>query len=200
MHSLGKLGAECYSTKLDGTAPIVVKGGGLKGGNVTINGSISSQFLSSLLISTVRASNNVSIEVEGDQVSRPYVLSTIATMEKFGIRIERDNDLRNFKIKSGTYSPSTFHVPSDLSSASMIVAAGILVGKDKIRLSGLNFDLPQGDSKIFSIVEQMNGRINLDTVKGELFVEESERLDGGEFDLKDSPDLLPVVSILSSQG
>ena len=71
------------------------------------------------------------------------------------------------------------------------------MGKDKIRLSGLNFDLPQGDSKIFSIVEQMNGRINLDTVKGELFVEESERLDGGEFDLKDSPDLLPVVSILA---
>jgi 3-phosphoshikimate 1-carboxyvinyltransferase len=197
LSSLGKLGGNCYSTKLNGTAPIVVKGGGLKGGNVTINGSISSQFLSSLLISAVRATNNVSIEVMGDQVSRPYVLSTIATMEKFGIKIERDNVLRNFNIKCGTYYPSTFHVPSDLSSASMIAAAGILVGKGKIRLSGLNFDLPQGDSQIFSIVEQMNGKINLDTVKGELLVEETERLDGGEFDLKDSPDLLPVVSILA---
>jgi 3-phosphoshikimate 1-carboxyvinyltransferase len=197
LSSLGKLGGNCYSTKLNGTAPIVVKGGGLKGGNVTINGSISSQFLSSLLISAVRATNNVSIEVMGDQVSRPYVLSTIATMEKFGIKIERDNVLRNFNIKSGNYFPSTFHVPSDLSSASMIAAAGILVGKGKIRLSGLNFDLPQGDSQIFSIVEQMNGKINLDTVKGELLVEETERLDGGEVDLKDSPDLLPVVSILA---
>ena len=45
----------------------------------------------------------------------------------------------------------------------------------------------------------MNGKINLDTVKGELLVEETERLDGGEFDLKDSPDLLPVVSILASR-
>jgi 3-phosphoshikimate 1-carboxyvinyltransferase len=195
--SLKKLGVDCFSTKLDGTAPIVVKGGGLKGGNVTINGSISSQFLTSLLITAVRASKDVSIGVEGDQVSRPYILSTLATMEKFGVEVERDNNLRNFNVKSGAYNPCVFQVPSDFSSASMLVAAGILVSKDKIQLSGLNFDLPQGDSKIFSIVEQMNGKIIVDTLKGELFVEESESLDGGEFDLKDSPDLLPVVSILA---
>jgi hypothetical protein len=47
------------------------------------------------------------------------------------------------------------------------VAAGVLVGKDKIQLSGLNFDLPQGDSRIFSIVEQMNGKVIVDRVKGE---------------------------------
>jgi 3-phosphoshikimate 1-carboxyvinyltransferase len=197
LNSLKKLGVDCFSTKLDGTAPIVVRGGGLKGGNVTINGSISSQFLSSLLIAAVRANGDVSIGVEGDQVSRPYILSTIATMEKFGVEVDRDNDLRNFNVKGGAYHPSVFQVPSDLSSASMLVAAGILVSKDKIQLSGLNFDLPQGDSKIFSIVEQMNGKISLDTNKGELFIEESEILDGGEFDLKDSPDLLPVVSILA---
>lgn len=197
LSSLQRLGVDCFSTKLDGTAPIVVKGGGLNGGNVTINGSISSQFVSSLLIAAVRASNDVSIGVEGDQVSRPYILSTIATMEKFGINVKRDNDLRNFDVKSGSYSPGIFHVPSDLSSASMLVAAGILVGKDKIQLSGLNFDLPQGDSRILSIVEQMNGRVLVDSVRGEWLVEESEKLDGGEFDLKDSPDLLPVVSILA---
>jgi 3-phosphoshikimate 1-carboxyvinyltransferase len=197
LNSLAKLGVECFSTKLDGTAPIVVKGGGLRGGNVTIDGSISSQFLSSLLIAAVRANNDVSIGVEGDQVSRPYIMSTIATMEKFGIEVERDSDLRNFNVRSGTYSPGVFHVPSDLSSASMMVAAGVLVSKDKIHLSGLNFDLPQGDSKVFSIVEQMNGKIVMDTVKGELFIEKSESLQGGEFDLKDCPDLLPVVSILA---
>lgn len=197
LSSLGELGVECFSTKLDGTPPIVIKGGGLKGGSVTINGSISSQFLSSLLIASVRAASDVSIAVEGDQVSRPYILSTIATMERFGIKVERDNDLRNFNVKSGKYSPSTFYVPSDLSSASMMIAAGILIGKDRIQLSGLNFDLPQGDFKIFSIVEQMNGKIFMGAAKGELYVESSERLDGGEFDLKDSPDLLPVVSILA---
>ena len=73
----------------------------------------------------------------------------------------------------------------------------MLLGKDKIQLSGLNFDLPQGDSKIFNIVEQMNGKLIVDYIRGEIFVEESERLEGGVFDLKDSPDLLPVVSILA---
>jgi 3-phosphoshikimate 1-carboxyvinyltransferase len=197
LNSLKILGVNCFSTKLNNTAPIVVRGGGLKGGNVTINGSVSSQFLSSLLIAAVRASSDVSIGVEGDQVSRPYVLSTIATMEKFGVQVDRDNDLRNFYVKSSAYNPCVFQVPSDLSSASMLVAAGVLVSKDKIQLSGLNFDLPQGDSKIFSIVEQMNGNISVDTIKGTLTVEESETLDGGEFNLKDSPDLLPVVSILA---
>jgi 3-phosphoshikimate 1-carboxyvinyltransferase len=195
--SLGELGVDCFSTKLDGTPPIVVKGGGLNGGNVTIDGSISSQFVSSLLIAAVRARNDVSIIVEGDQVSRPYILSTIATMEKFGIEVERDSSLRNFYVKTGTNSPCIFHVPSDLSSAALMVAAGVLLSKDKIQLSGLNLDLPQGDSKIFSIVRQMNGSIRVDADRGELFVEASERLDGGEFDLKDSPDLLPVVSILA---
>ena len=195
--SLGELGVDCFSTKLDGTPPIVVKGGGLNGGNVTIDGSISSQFVSSLLIAAVRARNDVSIIVEGDQVSRPYILSTIATMEKFGIEVERDSSLRNFYVKTGTNSPCIFHVPSDLSSAALMMAAGVLLSKDKIQLSGLNLDLPQGDSKIFSIVRQMNGSIRVDADKGELFVEASERLDGGEFDLKDSPDLLPVVSILA---
>lgn len=195
--SLGELGVDCFSTKLDGTPPIVVKGGGLNGGNVTIDGSISSQFVSSLLIAAVRARNDVSIIVEGDQVSRPYILSTIATMEKFGIEVERDSSLRNFYVKTGTNSPCIFHVPSDLSSAALMVAAGVLLSKDKTQLSGLNLDLPQGDSNIFSIVRQMNGSIRVDADRGELFVEASERLDGGDFDLKDSPDLLPVVSILA---
>ncbi len=197
LSSLRSLGVDCFSTKLDGTAPIVVKGGGMNGGNVTINGSISSQFVSSLLIAAVRATNDVSIGVEGDQVSRPYILSTLATMEKFGINVKHDHELRNFNVKSSRYTPGIFHVPSDLSSASMLVAAGILVGKDKIQLSGLNFGLPQGDSKIFNIVEQMNGRVVVDRVGGKLLVEESEKLEGGEFNLRDSPDLLPVVSILA---
>jgi 3-phosphoshikimate 1-carboxyvinyltransferase len=197
LDSLHELGVDCFSAKLDGTPPIVVKGGGLKGGNVTIDGSISSQFVSSLLIAAVRARNDVSIIVEGDLVSRPYIVSTIATMEKFGIEVKRDSSLRNFYVRTGTNSPCIFYIPSDLSSAAMLVAAGVLLSKDKIQLSGLNLDLPQGDSKIFSIVKQMNGSVRVDAAKGELSVEVSEKLEGGEFDLKDSPDLLPVVSILA---
>jgi 3-phosphoshikimate 1-carboxyvinyltransferase len=197
LEALKALGVECFSTKLDSTAPIVVKGGGLQGGNVTINGSISSQFISSLLIAAVRARGDLTIEVEGDQVSRPYINSTLATMERFGVKVERDYDLRNLRVRSGSYTSSAFHVPSDLSSASMLMAAGVLTSKDKIRLSGLNFDLPQGDSMIIGIIKQMNGKITVDKLKGEVVVEESEKLDGGEFDLIDSPDLLPVVSVLA---
>lgn len=197
LEALNHLGVDCFSTKLNGTAPIVVKGGGLQGGNVTINGSISSQFISSILIAAVRARTDIFIEIEGDQVSRPYIDSTIATMERFGGKVEKDHNLRYLGIKSGSYTCCTFHVPSDLSSASMLIAAGVLTGNDKVKLSGLSFDLPQGDSKIIDIINQMNGKITVDKLKGEVVIEGSEKLGGGEFDLHDCPDLMPVVSILA---
>jgi 3-phosphoshikimate 1-carboxyvinyltransferase len=197
LEALNHLGVDCFSTKLNGTAPIVVKGGGLQGGNVTINGSISSQFISSILIAAVRARTDIFVEIEGDQVSRPYIDSTIATMERFGGKVEKDRNLRHLRIKSGSYTCCTFHVPSDLSSASMLMAAGVLTGNDKVKLSGLSFDLPQGDSKIIDIINQMNGKITVDKLKGEVVIEGSEKLGGGEFDLHDSPDLMPVVSILA---
>jgi 3-phosphoshikimate 1-carboxyvinyltransferase len=197
LEALNRLGVDCFSTKLNGTAPIVVKGGGLQGGNVTINGSISSQFITSILIAAVRARTDIYIEIEGNQVSRPYIDSTIATMERFGAKVENDHNLRNLRIRSGSYTCCNFLVPSDLSSTSMLMAAGVLAGKEKVKLSGLSFDLPQGDSKIIDIINQMNGKITVDNLKGEVVVEGSEKLGGGEFDLHDSPDLMPVVSILA---
>jgi 3-phosphoshikimate 1-carboxyvinyltransferase len=76
------------------------------------------------------------------------------------------------------------------------LSAGALAG-DRLKVKGLNFNLPQGDSQIIEIMGKMGCAVKTDRIKGEVVVQGTEALEGGEFDLSDTPDLLPVVSILA---
>jgi 3-phosphoshikimate 1-carboxyvinyltransferase len=196
LDALGQLGVVCYSSRMNGLAPLLIKGGGIQGGSVIINGNMSSQFLSSLLISTIYAKSPVSIHVKGQQVSKPYVDSTIATMKAFGVAIDYKRDFLEYRIKNKEYKAGQFNVPADFSTAAMILAAGVLAG-GSITIRGLNFLLPQADSKILDILNDMDAQVCVNRTRGEVKVTGSSLLKGGSFDLTDSPDLLPVLSILA---
>lgn len=196
LDALTQLGVVCYSTRINGLAPLLIKGGGIQGGKVRIDGNISSQFLSSLLISTIYAKSPVSIRVGRRQVSKPYISSTIATMEKFGVTIDYKKDFLEYYVQNKKYSPTEFHVPADFSTAALLLAAGVLAG-GSITLKGLSFSLPQADSKILEILKDMNAEISVNKKRGEATVTGSKILEGGSFDLTDTPDLLPVLSILA---
>lgn len=194
--ALNQLGVHAFSSNEKNTPPLIVKGGGIKGGLVSIEGGISSQFISSLLISCSYALTDVEIRVKGKQVSIPYITSTIETMKKFGISIEHNKEYLNYFISNYKYRPTDFTIPGDFSSASLIIAAGVLCG-GKIAIGGMNFQYPQGDIAIIDIVRQMGGDIKVNKEKGEVIVYGSNSLDGIECNLVNCPDLLPVVSILS---
>jgi 3-phosphoshikimate 1-carboxyvinyltransferase len=194
--ALNQLGVDVFSSNEKGTAPLIIKGGGIKGGLVSIEGNVSSQFVSSLLISSIYAHTEVEIRIKGKQVSIPYIISTIETMKKFGVVIEHNKEYLNYFIHNDRYHPTNFIIPGDFSSASLIIAAGILAGR-KITINGLNFYYPQGDMKIIDIVKQMGGNIRVDKEKGEVIVTGSNSLDGIDCNLVNTPDLLPVVSIIS---
>jgi 3-phosphoshikimate 1-carboxyvinyltransferase len=196
LDALTQLGVVCYSSRMNGLAPLLIKGGGIQGGKVRIDGNISSQFLSSLLISTIYAKSPVSIRVGGRQVSKPYISSTIATMEKFGVIIDYKKDFLEYYVQNKKYSPTEFHVPADFSTAALLLAAGVMAG-GSITLKGLSFSLPQADSKILEILKDMNAEISVNKKRGEATVTGSKILEGGSFDLTDTPDLLPVLSILA---
>jgi 3-phosphoshikimate 1-carboxyvinyltransferase len=195
LDSLSKLGVLAYSTKMDGTPPLIIRGGGIKGGITTVDGSMSSQFVSSLLISCIYADSTVTLRIKGDQVSKPYIESTLATMKAFGVRVDNEG-FGEYHLPSASYRPTIFDVPSDLSSAALLLTAGLTLG-DELTVTGINFHLPQGDSAILDIIRSMGGKIKVDRQKGEIRVYGTEQLGGGEFDLSDTPDLLPVVSILA---
>lgn len=194
--ALNQLGVEVFSSTEKGTAPLIIKGGGIKGGLASIEGNISSQFISSLLISCIYALSEVEIRIKGKQVSIPYITSTIETMKKFGVVIEHNKEYLNYFIPNDKYQPTNFIIPGDFSTASIMIAAGILAG-GKITINGLNFYYPQGDMKIIDIVKQMGGDIRVYKEKGEVIVNGSNSLDGIDCNLVNTPDLLPVISIIS---
>lgn len=194
--ALKQLGVNSFSTRKNGKAPIIVQGRGINGDNITIDGSISSQFISGILIAGVCAKSGISVSVKGKQVSKSYIESTLNVMSKFGARVKQSRDYRKYNIFNNRYVPTTFTVPGDFSTASLLLSAGTLVGGE-ITVSNLDFSLPQGDSKILEILKKIGAVISIDKRNGTAKTKGTQELDGGEFDLSDTPDLLPVVAILS---
>jgi 3-phosphoshikimate 1-carboxyvinyltransferase len=196
LDALNQLGVECCSAQMNGLPPLLIKGGGIRGGHAIISGSISSQFLSSLLISSVYAKWPVSIHIRGRQVSKPYIYSTLSSMQKFGVVIDCEKNLTEYYISNKKYRSTQFQVPADFSTAAMLLAAGVMIG-ESVTLKGLSFALPQADSKILEILKEMDAKIHINRIRGEIKVTGSETIEGGTFDLTDAPDLLPVISILA---
>jgi 3-phosphoshikimate 1-carboxyvinyltransferase len=194
--ALKQLGVNSFSTRKNDKAPIIVQGGGINGDNITIDGSISSQFISGILIAGVCAKSRISLSVTGKQVSKSYIESTLNVMSKFGARVKHSRDYRKYNIFNNRYVPTTFTVPGDFSTASLLLSAGTLVGGE-ITVSNLDFSLPQGDSKILEILKKIGAVISIDKRNGTVKTKGTQELDGGEFDLSDTPDLLPVVAILA---
>lgn len=194
LDALGTLGGLAFSTRNNGCAPIVVRGGGLNGGDVSIGGDVSSQFVSSLLISAPLSKEGTKIRVT-EAASRPYIDATLYSMRAFGGDVGREG-YELFDVRpTGGYKGSSFVVPGDFSSASFLMAAVAMVGGD-VELAGLDASVPQGDSAIISILEKMGCDVGQAAGRVTVAARGSD-LEGGRFDLHDTPDLLPVLAVLS---
>lgn len=194
LDALAELGVKAWSSRGNGRAPVIVTTGGMRGGNASIRGDVSSQFVSSLLISAPLAETDTSLRV-ADAVSRPYIEMTLRLGQVFGVKVMNDG-YSSFTVPSGQeYSPADFTVPADFSSASFIVAAVSMAG-GRVRIENLDASLPQGDARIVDIAKAMGVRVVTDNDAMEVS-SDGDRLTGGRFDLGDTPDLLPVVSALA---
>ena len=196
LSALKQLGINSFSARENDRAPIIVSGGGIKGKMVTIDGSVSSQFVSGILIAGVCFESEIFLNVIGRQVSKSYIESTINVMSKFGADIKYTRDYKKYHIFNSGYVPTAFTIPGDFSTAALLLSAGTLVGNE-VTVSNLDFSLPQGDTKILEILKKIGATVSINKGEGTAKTIGTERLDGGEFDLSDTPDLLPVVSILS---
>ncbi len=194
LDTLSGLGANARSSRGDGCAPIIVGEGGMGGGDAEIRGDVSSQFVSSVLIAAPLATGDSSLRVV-DAVSRPYIEATLRLSELHGIDVERDGYSRFMIRGCQKYRPCDFLVPGDFSSASFLMAAVALIG-GRVELSGLTTSLPQGDAVIVDMLRRMG--VEVSGREGSVIVSaDGEGLNGGRFDLSDTPDLLPVLSVLS---
>ncbi len=199
LDTLLALGVKCWSTRLNGCAPIIVKGGGIRGGSVKVSGEISSQFISSLLVATAFADNDTFLKVKGAVVSRPYIDATLKVIKHFGGEIVAENS-GNFKIPPlQKFIANEFKVPGDFSSASYILAGGALT-EAEVSVDGLDFSFPQGDAAFLDILKNMGMNLSVDISRGRVTIIGGNRLVGGEFNLINTPDLLPVTAILACKA
>ena len=193
--ALSDLGADVFSTKGDGTAPIVVQGP-LVGGRTRISGSISSQFISALLIACPLAEEDSTIEIEGELKSRPYVDVTLEVLREAGIEIRESDPDSGFLIKGGQrFDLKRYTVPGDFSSSSYLLAAGALVG-EHVTIRNL-YRSAQGDSAIIPILKEMGAEIAWDQEKGEVTITRSD-LHGVTVDVGKTPDLVPTLAVLGA--
>jgi len=191
LDALESLGAKCSSS--NGNPPISVSGE-IKGGEVKIPGNISSQFISALMITAPKLENGLILNIQGKLVSKPYIDATITMMKKFGVEVETKTPYKKYIIPEQNYKATTLTIPSDFSSLALLLSAAVLLGEDlTIQIS--TGSMPQADEAIIDILEIMGVVITLD--KNTITIKTPEKLGGGNFDLSDSPDLIPAIAILA---
>ena len=191
LDALETMGVETESE--DGKPPINIKGK-IQGKEISIKGDISSQFISALLIIAPRLPDGLTINIEGELVSKPYVDLTIAIMKKFGVEVKIEEEYKRYNVSHQIYKPTTFSIPSDFSNLALLLAANVLLD-DGLNIEISLGDMPQGDEAIVDILEKLGVNVRLEE---EMITTESpELLNGGKFDLSNTPDLLPAIAILA---
>lgn len=138
--------------------PLRLKGG-FSGGEVAVDGSVSSQFLTALLMTAPLAPQNTTITIKGELVSKPYIDITLNLMKTFGVEVENDG-YGVFRISGNqTYvSPGDYLVEGDASSASYFLAAAAIKG-GTVKVTGIGRNSMQGDIRFADVLEKMGAVI-----------------------------------------
>ena len=191
LSALKDLGVTARSRRGNGCPPVDVQARGIRGGDCELSGEISSQFLSSLLLSAPYADSTVKLRIKGSLVSRPYVTMTLKMIRDFGGNIEEVNP-RLFSIPPRqTYSGRSYLIEGDASSASYFWAAAAITG-GRIKITNIGRNSIQGDSAFPDILEKMGAKVN----RGENFLEVRGPLKRGiKVDLNKMPDMVPTLAI-----
>ncbi|CAH0533085.1 3-phosphoshikimate 1-carboxyvinyltransferase [Vibrio stylophorae] len=189
--ALRPLGAKVQYLENEHYPPLAISGVALQGGKVKIDGSISSQFLTALLMVAPLAAGDIEIEIDGDLVSKPYIDITLAIMSRFGIDVSHDN-YQVFHVQGGqTYSaPGDFLVEGDASSASYFLAAGAIKG-GRVKVTGVGKQSIQGDVQFADALAAMGAQIEW----GEDYIIASPgELKGVDLDFNHIPDAAMTIA------
>lgn len=177
--------------------PIFLEGGVLCGGKIRIDASLSSQFISALLIACPQMAEDTFLTLTGPRVvSTDYIVMTTQILRESGVRIEKKN-AREYRIRAGQKFKGlkNFKVPSDYGLAAFLMAAAILTKSDVVLEGSLRDDLLQADGHIIPLLRKMGARFQ--KTHQAIKVRGPFCLHGGEFSLKDCPDLVPIMSVLA---
>ncbi|ABM02955.1 3-phosphoshikimate 1-carboxyvinyltransferase [Psychromonas ingrahamii 37] len=190
--ALQQAGAQVTYLENENYPPLKIKGTGLKGGKIKIDGSVSSQFLTAFLMAAPMAMEDTEIEIVGELVSKPYIKITLQIMHDFGIDVDNHN-FERFIIKGKqTYSaPGHYLVEGDASSASYFLAAGAIAG-GCIKVTGIGKKSVQGDIQFADALEAMGAKIEW----GDDYIKASKgELKAIDMDMNHIPDAAMTIAV-----
>ena len=159
--ALRSVGAQIEYLENEGYPPLRIVGTGLQGGEVEIDGSISSQFLTAFLMAAPFAKADTHIRIQGELVSKPYIDITLHIMAAFGIQVE-NRGYQEFIVPAGQIyqAPGDFLVEGDASSASYFLAAAAIKGGE-VKVTGIGKNSIQGDVKFADALAAMGAEIEM---------------------------------------
>jgi len=196
VNAMEQLGIRSRYLGRNGYPPVEVLDGTIKGGNISIRGDISSQYISSLLFVTPFSKNDTRINITGRFESSPYVNMTMDTMRAFGVEVSTSDNMKVLTVKAmAIYRPLDLTVEGDYSSAAFLMVSGCINGD--VKIENLKFDSKQGDKAILGILQAMGAEI----IFGNDWVSISTSdLRPINLDCSQIPDLVPVLTVLCTQA
>ena len=195
---LVQLGVDAECTAGTGCPPVRVRAAGLPGGTIRLSGSVSSQYLTAVLMAAPLALGDVVIEITDTLVSKPYIEMTVAVMRRFGASVECSPDLQRFTVRGGQRytAPATAYVEGDASSASYFLAGAAITG-GTVTVEGCGSDSLQGDVRFADVMGLMGATVtwapNSVTVTGP--GAHGGRLKGIDVDLNAMPDAAMTLAV-----
>lgn len=197
LDTLRRMGMDIRGAGEKESVPIYVNGGQLHGGKITIDGSLSSQFISALLIVCPQLNEDTHLTLTGEKlVSSDYIAMTLQVLKESGIKVQQKG-ARHFIIKGGQKFKGLKHfaVPADYGLAAFLMAAAALVSSNVTFQGYFDDRFIQADGQILIFFKKMGVKFHQSAraikMKGPFL------LKGGNFSLKACPDLVPIMAVLA---
>jgi 3-phosphoshikimate 1-carboxyvinyltransferase len=198
LHALRELGSSAQSEADNDSPPVVIEANGLVGGRCSMEGGLSSQYFSAVLMAAPYAQRDVEITVIGDLVSKPYMVITAGVMRDFGVAAELDRETwRTFRVAAGQrYGGRAYQIEPDASNASYFFAAAAVTG-GRVRVPGLGRNSTQGDLNFVHALEQMGATVAMTDTDTEVIGPPEGKLRGIEIDMNAISDTAQTLAAIA---
>ena len=194
LDGLRQIGAKARSKDDNGCPPVMIDGSNTLGGRVNLNCSVSSQYLSALLLIAPYTQNGLEVTVTQGPVSRPYVDITLDVMQKFDVKFDR-KDYSWFSVPGNQiFRSSNYAVEADCSQASYFWAAAAITGS-AVSVKNISKDSRQGDIRFVDLLERMGCIVEKDSTG---IVVTGGGLNAVEADMADIPDVVPTLAVVAA--
>jgi len=187
VEALNSIGADINYLEKDGFPPLAINGKALEGGKVDVSTSVSSQFVSALLLIAPTLKKGLSLSLKGELLSKPYIKMTLDIMRYFGIQSSWTNN--TIQVEPQNYVSKDLKVESDWSALAFILQAMSIAKSAQVSISGLSKDSWQGDSYVLNLFEKFGLQYEFKDEK--LYLKKLNKDLNGDYNVNliDTPDL-----------